>query len=277
VLEGIAGFLYRRADHIVAVTSAFEKCLVHHWQVPAEKISLVENGVETELFHTQVATGDLRQELGVEGKTLISYIGTIGMAHGLESLLQAALLLRQQQANITLLVLGEGAEKESIRQRARELSLNNILFVDQQPHEVIPAYICASDACLVLLKKTDVFRTVLPTKMLECMACGRPVILGVDGQAREILAEAGAGMYVEPENPRQLADAMICLASNSALREQFGRQGRRFIVQKMSREQTAKRYLQVLHGLIQSRAGHADAFELRAPHQDRAATAARRW
>ncbi len=250
LLARLAAFLYRRADHIVVVTPAFKEQLVQCWRVPAEKISVVENGVETDLFHPDVLALGVREELGAEGKVLVSYIGTIGMAHGLETLLQAAVILQSEREDVLLLVLGEGAEKQGIQRRAQELGLRNIIFSNEQPRETIPAYICASDICLVVLKKTDVFRTVIPTKLLEYMACGRSVILGVDGQARAILDEAQAGFFVEPENARQLTDAVVVLACNPELRKQFGQNGRRFVVEKMSRRETAARYLEALNRVL---------------------------
>jgi len=250
LLARLAAFLYRRADHIVVVTPAFKEQLVQCWRVPAEKISVVENGVETDLFHPDVLALGVREELGAEGKVLVSYIGTIGMAHGLETLLQAAVILQSEREDVLLLVLGEGAEKQGIQRRAQELGLRNVIFSNEQPRETIPAYICASDICLVVLKKTDVFRTVIPTKLLEYMACGRSVILGVDGQARAILDEAQAGFFVEPENARQLTDAVVVLACNPELRKQFGQNGRRFVVEKMSRRETAARYLEALNRVL---------------------------
>ena len=141
--------------------------------------------METELFAPHPGT-DQRRELALEGEFVVSYIGTMGMAHGLETILEAAAkaCLRDTNPEIVFLILGQGAEKQRIVTMARERGLNNLRFVDQQPRESIPAYIGASDVCLVLLKKTDLFKTVIPTKMLEFMSCARPVILGVEGQAR---------------------------------------------------------------------------------------------
>ncbi|MFZ0537441.1 MAG: glycosyltransferase family 4 protein, partial [Candidatus Sulfotelmatobacter sp.] len=189
-LARIAGFLYQRSDRVVVVTPAFEDYLVEHWRVPREKISVIENGVETQLFAPDSATA-MKRQLGAEGKFVVSYIGTIGMAHGLNAIIESAIQLRHSNPEIVFLILGEGTEKASIVARARDHGLENVRFVDQQPREQIPAYISASDVCLVLLKKADLFKTVIPTKMLEFMACARPVILGVDGQARAILEEAG--------------------------------------------------------------------------------------
>jgi colanic acid biosynthesis glycosyl transferase WcaI len=251
MLSAIAGFLYKHSEHVVVVTSAFKDHLVEHWRVPPEKISVVENGVETDLFAPQPADAclSLRQQLDAEGKFLVCYVGTMGMAHGLETLLDAAGQLRQENPNVLFLLVGEGAEKERIKAIAQSRGLSNVRFLDQQPRERIPAIISASDSCLVLLKKTDVFKTVIPTKMLEFMSCARPVILGVQGQAQKILEEAGAGIVIEPENSAALAQAINRLAGDPALGETLGRNGREYIVRRFSRRQTAEDYVQVLEEL----------------------------
>jgi colanic acid biosynthesis glycosyl transferase WcaI len=248
-LAKIAGFLYRHAARIVVVTPAFEEYLVEHWSVPRKKISVIQNGVETQLFSPEAGTG-LRKELGIQEKFAVSYIGTLGMAHGLETIITAAEALRDTHPEIVFVVLGEGAEKERIVTLARERRLDNLRFVDQQPREKISAYICASDVCLVPLKKTDVFKTVIPTKMLEFMSCARPVILGVDGQARIILEQARGGVVVEPENPEALANAILYLAANPEKAREFGRNGREYIVREFSRGQTAEKYIGVLERLL---------------------------
>ena len=173
MLGKIAGFLYRRCERIVVVTRAFKEHLIKHWRIPSQKISVVENGVETDLFSPGEPAADLRKELHAEGKFVVSYIGTIGMAHGLETLIEAATRLQSSAPQVLFLLVGEGAEKDRISSLAKSRNLTNLRFVDQQPREKIPAYIRLSNACLVLLKKTDLFKTVIPTKMLEFMSCGR--------------------------------------------------------------------------------------------------------
>jgi colanic acid biosynthesis glycosyl transferase WcaI len=258
-LAKIAGFLYRHSDRVVVVTSAFEDYLVDHWGVPREKISVIENGVETRLFtpepfavepgSVEAGTG-LRRELNAEGKFIVSYIGTMGMAHGLETIIAAAAQLRDTDPGIVFLMLGEGSEKERIVALARERGLTNLRFIDQQPREKIPACIRASDACLVLLKKTALFKTVIPTKMLEFMSCGRPVILGVDGQARTILEEARGGLVIEPENADALVNAIRYLAANPETACKLGQNGREHVMRKFSRQQSSERYLRVLEHLL---------------------------
>ncbi|MBZ5598750.1 MAG: glycosyltransferase family 4 protein [Acidobacteriia bacterium] len=248
-LAKVAGFLYRKCGRVVVVTPAFANHLVERWHLPPEKISIVENGVETDIFSPQ-ADSDLRYELGAEGKFVVCYIGTMGMAHGLETLVEAAARLQSAKPEILFLLVGEGADKERIKELARSRGLTNLRFVDQQPREKIPSYIRASDACLVLLKKTELFKTVIPTKMLEFMSCARPVILGVDGQARKILDAAQAGIFVEPENVSDLMRAITCLAADADLRELLGRNGRRHILEHFSRRQTARTYIAVLEDLL---------------------------
>ena len=249
-LARIAGFLYENSDHVVVVTRAFEEYLTEHWQVPPEKISVVENGVETDLFNPNASNGDLRRKLSAEEKFLVCYIGTMGMAHGLDTLVEAAADLQTAAPSVVLLLVGEGAEKERIIGSARSRGLKNMIFVDQQPREKIPAYICASDACLVLLKNTEIFKTVIPTKMLEFMSCARPVILGVDGQAREIVNEADSGIVIEPENSADLAKAISRLAANSSLCDLLGRNGRQYVLKHFSRQEKAATYVRVLEELL---------------------------
>ena len=250
MLSKIAGFLYRSCDRLVVVSPAFKDYLIERWQVPAEKIFVVENGVETSLFSRLVPNSIIRRSLGAEDKFIASYIGTIGNAHGLETLLEAAALLHERAPQVLFLLVGEGAEKARVVSLARSRGLRNVHFVDQLPREKVPAYITASDACLVLLKKSELFKTVLPTKMLEFMSCARPVILGVDGHARKIVEQANAGIFVTPEDPVALADAVMRLASDSALRDSLGRNGRQHVLQHFSRQNTAKLYLDVLQDLL---------------------------
>ncbi len=245
-LASVASFLYRHSTHIVVVTPAFKEFLIGHWNVPSSKLSVVENGVETELFAPGSAESDLKRQLGLEGKFVVCYIGTMGMAHGLDTVIDAAESLQSSHPEVAFLLVGEGADKERIKALSNERGLRNLTFVDQQPRERIPAFIAASAVCLVLFKKTELFKTVIPTKMLEFMSCARPVILGVQGQARQILDEARAGIAIQPENTEELIKAIVCLAADTSLREALGANARRYIVEQCSREQTAQEYIRVL-------------------------------
>ena len=257
-LARIARFLYRAAGHIVVVTPAFRERLIPDWQVPPQKISIIQNGVETKVFSPQPKDSQLLRELGAEGKFVASYIGTLGLAHGLETLIAAAERLQHAAPEVLFLVVGDGAERDSITACALSKKLTNIRFVPPQPHERIPAYISASDACLVLLKKSQVFETVIPTKMLEFMSCARPVVLGVDGQARSVLEASRSGIFIKPEDPDALCRAILQLERRPEWREQLGRNGREYIVKNLSRKSTAGDYLEVLFTLLQNNHDRAE-------------------
>lgn len=249
-LGKIAGFLYGKAKRIVAVSPAFEERLRKDWNVPREKISVVENGVETQMFRPREKS-TLRAELGMENKFVVSYIGTMGMAHGLGTILDAAAQLQGTNPEIEFLMVGEGAEKDVLMAGAKERTLANIKFAGQQGREKVPEYISASDVCLVPLKKMELFKTVIPSKMLEFMACARPLILGVEGQAREIVEEAQCGIAIEPENAKSLADAIRYLASNQSEGREMGWKGREYVIKNFSRQRTAEKYLGVLQEILE--------------------------
>jgi len=250
-LRKVAGFLYRNADHIVVVSPAFRERLVDRWQVPAAKISVVQNGVDTQLFAPRGDSG-IRHQLNADGKFVVSFIGTMGLAHGLETVIAAAEGLEQAAPDVKFVLLGEGADRQRITAMAEAKRLKNICFVPQQPRERIPAYIAASDACLVVLRKSEVFETVIPTKMLEFMSCGRAVILGVQGQAKEILERSRGGVCVDPENAEDLSNAILRLRRQPQFCEALGCNGREYIVKNLSRERTAAEYLSILSEMLSS-------------------------
>jgi colanic acid biosynthesis glycosyl transferase WcaI len=253
-LSRVAGLLYRHASRVVVVSPAFERYLAQNWQLDPRKISVVENGVETDLFHPMPPeTDSIRAQINAQGHLVVSYIGTIGMAHGLETVLEAAQVLLAIAPAVRFLFIGEGADKERIRSQAAQRGLNNVVFMDQQPRERIPGFICASDVCLVPLKKSEVFKTVIPTKLLEFMACARPVILGVEGEARKIVENAQAGLAIEPENSAELVRAILRLASDPESCRTLGRNGRRHILEHFSRKQKATEYAGVLEDLMGTR------------------------
>lgn len=256
-LGWLAGFLYQACDRLVVVTEAFREHIAREWGVAAEKISVVPNGVETELFAPCEAAGeDVRAELGLRGKFVVSYIGTLGMAHDLGTVLEAAAGCAQAWPQVVFLLVGEGADKERIMALARERELGNVRFLPQQPRERVPALVAASDACLVTLRRSEVFKTVIPTKMLEFMSCGKPVVLAVEGQASELLNAAGGGVCVPPEAAQAIVDAVGRLAQAPDLCRSLGQSGRRYIEQNLSRSQTAEAYLRLLDPIAEQRPAH---------------------
>lgn len=207
-LDRLAEFLYRRADLVVTVTEAQRDNLLRTRGLPPEKVRVIENGVETELFRP-LEEEHCRRELRIPAERfVVSYTGTLGLAHGLGMVLDAAEQLKDRMPQALFLIVGEGAERESLVAEATRRGLHNVHFVRQQPRDRMPLYIGASNVCLVTLRKSDVFKTVIPSKMLEFMACARPIALAVDGQARQVLEEAAAGVFTPPEDAAALAETL---------------------------------------------------------------------
>ena len=242
-LASISRYLYKTSDRIVVVTPAFKQDLIAKG-VPGDKMEIVTNGVDLELF--KGATERERDD-----PFRIAYIGTLGFAHGLQTLLDAAVSMRESGLEVEVLLVGEGAERDRLEARIHNDRLTNVRLVGQLPRSEIPGVLDSVDVGIVLLKKADNFTTVIPTKMLEFMAAGKPVVLGVDGQARTILEEAGAGFFVEPENHEELVSAVVRLLHQPDRGRAMGRRGRDYIEKNLTRQRTADDYLVVLSGLRQ--------------------------
>ena len=251
-MEAAEMFLYRHADRIVVVTDSFVDEIAARG-IDRSKISVVKNGVDLGLFTPGPKDNAIRTELGLEGRFVAAYIGTHGMAHGLATMLDAAKLLKDDD-RFRLVLVGEGADKAELKARAEREGLTNVTFVDQQPHARIPEFVRAADATLVLLKAKELFKTVIPSKIFEFMAASRPIVLGVDGEARRIIEDdAQAGIFVPPESPDSLVAALRKLASDPALCERMGVSGRAHVEAHFSRTALARRYLNILDDVIHGR------------------------
>jgi glycosyltransferase involved in cell wall biosynthesis len=248
-LAKIARFLYHASDHMVVVTPAFKDHICREWRIAEKKISVVPNGVETELFSPAGSNNSVRTALGLDRKFVVSYIGTLGMAHDLGTVLDAAAACRESMPEVVFLLVGEGADKERIVAEVRQRQLCNVHFLPQQDRKNIPALIVASDVCLVTLKRSDVFKTVIPTKMLEFMACAKPIVLAVQGQASELLKAAGGGICVPAQDPTSMVGAIRQLSGDRDLCRSLGQNGRNYIVENLSRRQTAENYIRLLKDL----------------------------
>ncbi len=242
----LASFLYQSCSKVVIVSPAFKENLVTRYGVQESKIAVIENGVDQDMFAPADHNGDMRSQFGLNGNFVVSYIGTLGMAQGLQTLADAATLLERKSPETTFLIAGGGAEAEHLERVIRARKLKNVRLIGVQPRNKIPDLIRASDACLVLLKKSDVFKTVIPTKLLEAMSCARPVIAGVDGYARKIVSTAQCGIVFEPEDASGLAQAATFLGSNPQICSTWGANGRKQILQQYTRKKTADRYLELL-------------------------------
>ena len=248
-LEKIELRLYKSADHIVPNTDAFKKNLVERG-VPAEKISVIPNGTNFELFTPREPDPQLVSSLGLDNKFVVGYVGTLGMAHALDFVIRSIARLNDNQ--IHFLFIGDGAEKENCIRLANELELENVTFLDSVPKQIIPDYLAIIDASLAPLKKTETFKTVIPSKIFEAGAMGKPMLLGVDGQARSIVEEFDSGLYFEPENTEDFIEKVRMLASDKALHERLAKGGQK-LAKAFDRKKLAAEMLEVLKRVAQSR------------------------
>ncbi len=243
-LELLEKFLYLKADHVVSLTHAFKSHIMKKG-VRVEHISVITNGADLNTYAPLPKYNGISEEYGLSDRFVVSYIGTHGMAHSLETVLLAAKKLKNKK-KILFLLVGDGARREGLLAEKKRLGLDNVLMLPQQPKEKMPQFLAASDVCMVLLKKDGLFKTVIPSKMFEAMAMERPVILGVDGESRQIMTEAQCGVYVEPENHDQLASAVEMLSLDGELVKKLGTNGRRAVQLNYDREVLAGKYLDVL-------------------------------
>ena len=211
LLEKLELRLYRNAEKVIVVTDAFKANMVNRG-IAKEKIHVVKNGVDTEKYISRGKAASLKKELDLEGKFIVSYLGTHGMAHKLDFILHAAKNLKDNQVHF--LLVGDGAEKEKLLQLKEELGLNNVSMLPPVSKEEIVDYIDLSDVALVNLKKSDTFKTVLPSKIFENAAMRKPILIGVDGEARALVEKYGAGLFYEPENEAAFLDATLKLAGD---------------------------------------------------------------
>jgi len=247
-LEWIEMTLYRKAAHIVGVADSTVKILTERG-VPAEKISIIKNGVDLELFTMRSDTEALKRKHGYQGKFIVSYIGTHGLSHALDKVLDAAELLRNER-EILFLLVGEGAEKEHLKRKAASLNLKNVEFLDQIGKKQLPEYYALSDIVLVTLRDLPLFRSVIPSKIFEIMAMGRPIIISVDGESRKLVEQAQAGIFCQPENPQEMKEKILYLKTRPAQRLELGRNGRRFVEEHFDRNKLADRYQELLHRIL---------------------------
>lgn len=189
---------YRSAKRIVVVTDSFRRTLTARG-VAAEKIDVVKNGANRELFKPVPKDEALAAELGLAGKRVIGYIGTHGMAHKLDFILHCAKGM-QGNSNCHFLFIGAGAEKERLLKIKEEEHLDNVTMLDPVPKTEVWRYISILDVCLINLKKSPLFTTVIPSKIFENAGMEIPILMGVEGEAKEIIEHYGAGLCFEPGN-----------------------------------------------------------------------------
>jgi glycosyltransferase involved in cell wall biosynthesis len=248
ILEKIELFLYKKAEKIISVTDSFVKVLTSRG-VNRDKIVVIKNGVDLNFFTSVTGSEYLKKELGIEGKEVISYIGTHGLSHALEKVIDTANNLKSNN-KLQFMFVGDGAEKESLKQYASRLHLSNVIFIDSVDKNNLLNYYGISDILLVPLKKIPLFKTVLPSKIFEIMAVEKPIITSVDGECKKLIETAKAGLFAEPENVTDLEQKIMYFHQNRKERLQMGKNGRIFVEKYFDRNKLADYYLKIIGSTI---------------------------
>jgi len=240
--------LYRRATKVVVVTEAFRRNLIERG-VPHEKVVTVSNGADVDFWSPRASLNETRRRLGLENRFVVLYIGAHGISHALPRILDCAEQLRDIP-EIRFLFVGEGSEKQKLMQRATELRIDNVTFLDPVDRQAVREFYALADVCLVPLRNIPLFETFVPSKMFEMMAMARPIIGSVGGEAADILQRAGATV-VEPEDAQALTQAIAELYQQSEqARQQMGQRARDFVVANYSRQALAAAYIDVMKSAI---------------------------
>lgn len=214
LLERLVQHLYLKANRIVVVTDAFKE-RIQARGIDGDKIKVVKNGVHLHKFKYTNKNQAIIDQHQLGGKFIVAYIGTHGMAHKLDFILDCA--QEVDNPEIHFLFVGSGAMKESLLQQAKTMKLTNVSLLDPVPKEEVAQYISITDVALINLRKTDTFRKVIPSKIFENAAMSKPILLGVEGEAQDIIETYGAGLCFEPENKADFLEKLSKIYENKVL------------------------------------------------------------
>ena len=249
VLEWLERRMYASADRIVTVGKGYRDNIAG--KVKAKEISVIYNGVDGDQFRPDAEQNGEFDELKHDGQFLCVYAGTIGMAHGLEVVLDAAQILRDQGRNeIQFLLVGDGAQRENLERQAAERGLGSVRFLGRIGKQQMPAAIRVADTVLVHLRASDLFETVVPSKIFESMAMAKPIIMGVRGESAEILRSANASMDMSPGDPASLVECVTRLCDDRQHYAALCKNGREFVLSGYNRDVFAKEMLETLQSTV---------------------------
>ena|SRR5579863_3385085 len=240
----LEAFLYRHADCLLVNSPAYRDYLIKKGVEPG-KVCLIPNGVDATMFDPADRAADFRSSYSLDGKFVATYAGAMGMANDLDVLLNAADLLKDRP-EIHILIVGDGKERKRLEELACQLQLTNVTFTGSYPKSRMATVLAASDACIAILRNIPMFTTTYPNKVFDYMAAGRPTVLAIDGVIREVVESANGGIFVQPGDPRRMAEAIADLASDPARGRQMGASARAYVAEHFSRDEHAMQLAQLI-------------------------------
>jgi hypothetical protein len=239
-LEKVELSLYRRSTKVVVVTDSFKKNLEKRG-ISSSKIQVFKNGVNVSNYPAVDVDIQLKEELKIRDKFVVGYIGTHGLAHGLDFVINSASKI--ENTGIHFLFIGDGAKKEELIELSKKLKIRNLSFLSPIPKEQIPRYYSILDVSLVSLKKSKTFESVIPSKLFEAAALNKPVLLGVDGEAKKLVEEYNIGLTYVPESFESFQQALVQISKgNGAFVNGLTR-----LASDFDRKRIAQNYLKFLY------------------------------
>ena len=220
-------FFYRRANRIIVNSPAYVSAVAKRG-IPEKKLSFVANAVDLSLFHPQSCGREIRQRFGLDDKFVVTYAGAVGMANDIDTILRVAAGLREH-VDVCFLIAGEGKERARLEQSARDQGLENVTFSGHFPKTEMGRVLSASDVCVATLLDIPEFRTPFPNKVFDYMAAERPIVLAIDGAARELVERASSGIVVPPGDDQAFGEAILKLRDDRQLARTMGRAGRVYV------------------------------------------------
>jgi len=247
--EWLERFLYHKADHVVVNSPGY----VEHVRMRgAQAVDLIPNGVDVSMFDPHADGEAFRRIYSLEGKFVVLYAGAHGMSNDLEVVLRAAESL-SDHPEVVFVFVGDGKEKQNLIARSETMALQNVLFLPPVAKSRMPEVLAAADICVAILKPVEAYKTTYPNKVFDYMAAGRAVVLAVDGVIREVVEDAGAGVFVPPGDSEALATAVYRLVADPEEGKRMGMAGRAYVTQHFNRPELAGKMERVMEAVYRGR------------------------
>lgn len=244
-------FLYKHAKLIIALTPAFKEFLIKEKGVAPDKIEVIPNSVDLTTMNPQNKNNRVRQKFNWRDKFIVSYIGSYSFVYDFSPILETARNLKDRYQNIIFILIGAGRQKSYLIERAKKEYLTNVRFLEPVPKKQIGDYINASDVCTATLKNMKYLRYVYAAKLFDYMACGKPIILAMNGVSnRLICSESNSGICIEPENAQAFQSAVLELYYHPDKRALLGRNGYEFVKKNFSYKHLAVKYEGALKNIL---------------------------
>lgn len=249
LVNKLCNFVYRSADKIVVLSPGFKQTLSSRG-VPANKIEVIYNSCDDAVIHPVRPSHQLKSKLGLSDRFNVMFAGNIGKAQALAAVIDAAGIVAAKSPQIQFVFVGDGVEIEHLKQKVKEMGVGNVLFVPRQPQSKIAAFLSLADVLLVHLKDDPLFRITIPSKIQAYMAAGRPILVGVRGDAADLVEKAKAGLKCEPENPQSIANAICQLQAIPKTKlTAMGENARGFYEKELSFRIVTKRYERIFESI----------------------------